>query len=358
MADYIIPNPLIDDRETKLLQSLTDQYVELTKPSRTAVWFKKIGEKIPESVKDVLKDFAGNATASKYYQEALQYVLKGFHLLESGAAKFTISRASVVKMLNKSNKERNISLYDEICLLRSYDIANAVGKEKITNRILAFIEGGGTGAAGFVGIPFNIALSTFIYYRAVQAIALMYGYDVKNIPEELIIASEVFTSSLSPAEDNASEIGGVIGKIMIFAESTSLRQAAKKGWAGMIAHGGPGLLIAQMRALANKAAQKALESAGKKGLEESVFKTIFEQIGKKLTLKVAQRSVPIVSGGIGALIDLALMNQVITFADIFYHKRFILEKKARIAQLSGNVDESEYVIVEGENDSDILAVRD
>lgn len=34
-----------------------------------------------------------------------------------------------------------------------------------------------------------------------------------------------------------------------------------------------------MRALANKATQKALEKAGQKGFEESLFKGVFEQIG-------------------------------------------------------------------------------
>ena len=39
----------------------------------------------------------------------------------------------------------------------------------------------------------------------------------------------------------------------------------------MIEKGGIPLLLAQMRALANKSAQKALQNAGQKGLENSVF---------------------------------------------------------------------------------------
>ena len=36
------------------------------------------------------------------------------------------------------------------------------------------------GVAGFAGIPFNNALSTFIYYCTVQSVAMSYGYDEKN----------------------------------------------------------------------------------------------------------------------------------------------------------------------------------
>jgi hypothetical protein len=88
-----------------------------------------------------------------------------------------------------------------------------------------------------------------------------------------------------------------------------------------------------MRALANKVAQKALEKAGEKGLEKSLFKGVFEQIGRKITLKTIGKSVPVVSGVIGALIDLGQMNTIVRYADIFYQKRFIFEKKARIEKL-------------------------
>ncbi len=41
----------------------------------------------------------------------------------------------------------------------------------------------------------------------------------------------------------------------------------KKSWQDMASRGGVCLLLAQMRALANSAAKKAVEEAGKKGIE-------------------------------------------------------------------------------------------
>ena len=60
---------------------------------------------------------------------------------------------------------------------------------------------------------------------------------------------------------------------MMVSEATALKQTAAKTWADMAARGGVGLLITQMRALAHASAKKALENAGKAGLETSVFRT-------------------------------------------------------------------------------------
>ena len=128
----------------------------------------------------------------------------------------------------------------------------------------ALVEGGATGAVGFAGLPFNLVFSTFLYYRAVQTIAMFYGYDVKNDPSELIIASEVFVSALNPQNVNANEIGSIIGKIMLISELTTIKQASRKTWEAMASVGGIGLMIVQMRALAHNSARKALEKTGKR----------------------------------------------------------------------------------------------
>ena len=76
--------------------------------------------------------------------------------------------------------------------------------------------------------------------------------------------------------------------------------------------------------------KKALEKAGKKGLEQSVFKNILEQLGKKLTKKATGRIMPVFGAAFGALFDTAQMKHIIDYADIFYRKRFIEEKELRI----------------------------
>lgn len=151
-----------------------------------------------------------------------------------------------------------------------------------------------------------------------------------------MIASDVFTNALRPTKNDVNnEATNIIGKIMLMSQAAVVKQTAKKTWTDMAARGGVPLLLAQMRALANKSAQKALQKVGAKGLENSLFKEAFEQIGRKLTLEKIVIAVPVVSAVIGALIDTAQMQKVLEYADIFYQKRFILEKEYRIYSLIG-----------------------
>lgn len=222
-----------------------------------------------------------------------------------------------------------------MCLARGYDISKAVESYKRQDLLWALAEGGTTGYFGFAGLPFNLVLSIFLYYRAVQSVAMFYGYDVKNDSAELVIASEVFMNALSPSSSGSDEMSSIIGKVMLMTEITAVKQTAKKTWSDMAARGGIGLLLTQMRALANKSAQKALEKVGQKGLENSLFREIFEQIGKKLSKKALGKAIPVAGAVIGALFDTAQMNTVLEYADVFYNKRYILEKEARINALLG-----------------------
>ena len=118
--------------------------------------------------------------------------------------------------------------------MRSYDVAKSVNAYKNQDILAATLEGGGTGALGFAGLPLNIALSTFLYFRAVQSIAMFYGYDVKNDSAEMVIASEVFTSALSPKTSDANnEMTNIIAKIMLMSQATAIKQTAKKTWTHM-----------------------------------------------------------------------------------------------------------------------------
>lgn len=95
-----------------------------------------------------------------------------------------------------------------------------LGLVKTQNMGVAAVEGGVTGAIGFAGIPFSLVLSTFQCFRAVQNVALIYGYDVKNDPAEMEIAGTIFANSMAPSADN--EMGGLgtaVGKVMMIAEA-------------------------------------------------------------------------------------------------------------------------------------------
>lgn len=110
----------------------------------------------------------------------------------------------------------------------------------------------------------------------------------------------------------------------------------------MIERGGATLLLTQIRALSNKAAANALQKAGQKGLENSIFKETFELIGKKLTQKIIAKSVPFFSAGISAFIDTSQMSKILEYADIFYQKSFITEKVERNSNM--NMEKKKKII--------------
>lgn len=336
-----LPEPVLDAREQELLDRLSERYLEITKPNPVYKAGKKAAALVPAKVKDAAADIKEAVSEQELYEQAMAALAQGFKIIEEQAAKFAINETTIIKGINAVSAEQIVSSIDEICLVRGYHIGKAVGSHKSKELALAFAEGAATGAPGFVGLPFNLVLSTFLFYRAVQSIAMMYGYDVKNDPEELVIAGEVYMQALSPAASIQNEMGQTIEKLMLVSKAEAVRQGVKKGWAGMAERGGVELLLTQIRALAHKAAKNALEKAGKKGLEESLFKGIFEQIGKRLTQKTIERSIPFVSGGICALLDTVQMNKVLRFSEIVYAKRFLLEKEKRIALLTNTVPKAE-----------------
>ena len=330
---YHIPVPIIDVKEENSMATLTERYEKLCKPTILSKAGKAVSKAIPDSVKKVAKDLGNNISEQELFAQIMRVIAKSFHLIEETAAKYTIPRSTIIKRVNKVVKDNSITSVEEICLARGYVISKLVNDFKTEDLALALAEGAGTGFFGFAGLPFNIVLSMFIYYRAVQSVAMFYGYDVKEEPAELIIASDVFMNAMSPSTANANEISSTIAKIMAFAEAQSLKQAAKKTYAEMIKRGGLSLLVVQLRALANGAAKKALEQAGVKTLENSAFKAVFEQIGKGLGKKSLGKMIPGISAAIGAAFDVTQMNTVITYADVFYNKRFLIEKEARINAL-------------------------
>lgn len=335
MKTYIIPEQILDAKEEKALESLSETYNKMVAPNAINKAMKKMGENFPQVVKDAFSAAGEKISEAELFTKSMELLGKSFQTLEEFAVKVTVSEKEIIKQVNQISPDNLISSLDEICLVRSYELAKIVGKYKYADIIATLAEGATTGYFGFAGIPFNLVLSTFLYYRAVQSIAMFYGYDVKNDPAELSIASEVFMNGLNPKASPASELSGAIAKIMLLTQTTTVGQVVKKGWVAMAEKNGVTLLLAQMRALANAAAKKALEKAGKQGLEKAAFSEVFEQIGKKLGQKTIGKAIPYVGAFIGATIDTAQMIQITQYAEVFYCKRFILEKESRIYALDG-----------------------
>lgn len=329
--NFIFPDPILDLKEQNAIDALTERYNKLVAPRKTITLVEKTSDKIPVKVKELTDSVKSTLTEQELLIQVMKVVTDGFHILEQNVSKFTISEKTIIKNVNKIVTDYEITELSQFCFARSYDLAKQVNKNKTIDLSAAFAQGAGCGFFGFAGIPFNLAFSMLLYYRAVQSVAMSYGYDVKGDAAELVIASEVFSKALTPKAANNNELSITLAKIMAISKGESIKHTVKtKTWAEIANSGSIELLLVQMRALANSTAQKALTSSGKKGLEESLFRDVLEQIGKQLTKKNIQKAVPYISAAIGALMDTSQMNKVLEFADVFYQKRFILEKADRL----------------------------
>ena len=334
MNNYTLIKNIVDDKELNSLDILEEKYNKIIEPGIILKTTKKIENLIPDSVKNLKNELGTNISEKELFIKMMKLVDEGFSKVEEIASKYSINEQQVIRKINKS-KNINITKLEDICWLRSYELSSMVNSYKTQDVAIASVEGAGTGLLGFAGLPFNLVLSTFLYFRAVQSIAMFYGYDVKNNPDELALAGEVLKKALNPTEvDSESDDVNlnVISKILIVSKAEVVKQASKKTWTEMASKGGIPLLLTQIRALGHNSAKKALENAGKTGLEHSVFKDALAQIGKKLPKK----AIPKIAVGVGALfsslIDGKQMKNVLDYADIFYQKRFILEKDYRIKQ--------------------------
>ena len=346
---YVLPDPIVDEREAGELVELTEKYESLTKPNQALQLVQNAGNTV---VKGATKA-AAIIGKDDLYEQSLGVISKGFEIVRDQANVISASEDYVLSGINSQLEGVSVSEISEIRLLRSYDVAKIAKGQRKQHLALAFSEGAATGAPGLPGIPFNLVLSTFLFYRAVQSIAMFYGYNVKEDPSELEIAGDVLMGAMSigQAEDPAaadadSAATSQITKLMMLSEIATVKQTVKKGWAEMAKKGGACLLVAQIRAMGNAGVRKTVQNAGAKSLEAHMFKGLFEQVGKKLTQDVVSRAVPIVGGVTGAVFDTAQMNTILKYADLFYHKRFIVEKELRVNALVEGRAVDDYLEVE------------
>lgn len=336
MSNFQPPVPVLDARELALIPKLAADYCKFAEPGRLARWMSKAQESVlrvtPGKLLKLARDVVDTATEFEFIKMAFAHAARGFGELTKEASRLTLSSDGVLRALRSDGL--TVRRFDEVCAIRSYDIQRALHKRDWRHRFAALLEGVATGAPGLIGVPFNLALSFLLYFRAAQATAMYYGYNARHDPSELEFASEVTLISLAPNAVKGEEtLGGLIGKMMLAAELSAISRGLRGTYTQMAAHGGGQLLYVQIRALANKAAKKALENAGRGRLEVGVFRSMLEQVGRALPKEAGKKAVPLLGAVIGGVFDFRFMNRVLKGANLIYHKRFLHEKEARIEML-------------------------
>jgi hypothetical protein len=226
------PDPVLDARELDLIPRLAAQYEKFVSPGVIARSLSTVLKKVPstaikitpDKLLKLASDALDAARETELIKMALSHASRGFGELTKQASRFTLSPDGVLRTFRADG--HSVRNYDEVCAMRSYSIERSLSKRDWKDRCAAFVEGAATGAPGVFGIPFNLALSFLLYFRATQSTALYYGYDVRDDPRELQFASEVTLTSLEPdLNEGAETLGGLIGKMMLAAELSALSRS-------------------------------------------------------------------------------------------------------------------------------------
>lgn len=345
MTTASLPDPILDSRERTRFSELKDEYENFRSPGflgRQANRAKRglssahesLTEWVPgldvaeQSVQSLLME----ASEKEIVKEALSMGAKGAGNTFRWCAQSTLSKDAVLRRLKGDIRADE---FERICASRSYRLEPLAEKDW-KSRWGAALQGLGTGAlGGGRGILLNLALSTVLFLRATQRVALHFGYDAVGKDHEQIIASEITLKALQPSDGPASgSTGGLLGKMMNAAEVSGLKRGLQhRTYQEMAKQGGSQLLYTKLRATANKAAEKALDKAGKEGFETTLVRRLLRDLGERMPKRVGQRVVPLVGGLFAGSIDTFQMQQVIRGAVLHYHKRFIAEKEERVRQL-------------------------
>lgn len=322
---------MLDKKEEKILEQLDIKYEEFRKESLLGKAkdeiMKKSKDIIPNKAQEFVKEKIHIVSEADIWEKVMEIAGEGFVILQGVAAKYTIDEQKILQNMIKINS--NIDSLEKVFQMKSYEIEKIIFSNEWKIYIQNIIQAAPTGAAGFVGIPFNIVLSTFIQFRTVQLIAMHYGYDIKSSQAEMDYASSVYLKIISKGK--ISEVDGygeLIGKMMAQAELGALRKALNtKTYAQMAQDGGINLLYVQLRAIANKAARSALEKASQKEIENQALKKILQNVSEKMSQKAGAKAIPGISSVLSVLIDTRQIYKIMKISNIIYQKRFLLDKE-------------------------------
>lgn len=153
-------------------------------------------------------------------------------------------------------------------------------------KVLAGLEGAGTGAGGFMTIAADIPALLAIIFRYIQQIAHTYGFDTKAPEEQLFVLNIL---GLGSADQGA--------------KSAFLRNL-------------------------NQIAVGVAKNAGWKDLEKSalvlLIKKIAQAIGYKLTKRKLAQLIPIIGAAVGGGANYAYADDVLQAARQMYRKRWLI----------------------------------
>ena len=125
-GNWVLPDPLLTNRELAELEALTEQYEKMVAPSKLKQLTDKAGSKIPENLRatvgDALDGLTSEIQQQELYAQVMKQVVDGFKVIEEQAAKYSVTEAQIVEAANTTLENVTIRSIDELFMLRSFDV--------------------------------------------------------------------------------------------------------------------------------------------------------------------------------------------------------------------------------------------
>lgn len=220
----------------------------------------KVGWAVEKVTPTALKEYYENSTI-------IQNGIKGaLDLANTGAKQITDSRD-----LLKEADVKSIEELRGLPLARSDVLADSVHNWAIT---LASAEGGLVGMAGLPGIAADVPALITLCFRTIHKIGLCYGYELDDEAD-----TQTVYGILSAA--NAMSMEEKIASLYVLGQFQKL--LVRQSW----------------KYMAKVAAEKQLSKEG----TIIGIKTLLQQVGINLTKRKALQAIPLIGGGIGAVVN-------------------------------------------------------
>jgi len=275
---------MMNGSEKLLLAEIEKWEQELQKDIRTDVertlhnWINKKMNELPVSVKQML--------FSKFDECLfhLHSIIQGSYGQQDARNQILLTAKSLGEDIYQLKDLQSLSI-DQLHYLANLQTSK--------HRIYSLIQGGMTGTGGILLSGVDIPAQILINLRAVQLIAMSYGYEI-NTPYEMMTSLKVFHASLMPKHLQSVAWSELKNEIHIGAAQDYFYEGEEN--------------------LANNYDVEFL-------LKQIVKLSVIALLKKKII-----SGVPLISMIIGAGMNYRLTRQVTNFSNIYYQYRVIFEK--------------------------------
>lgn len=100
----LLPSPIIDAKEDRLLKQLTERYNKLMQPGKISKLGDKAAALVPQRINEVGKAAKDAISEKELFMQCMKVVAEGFGVLEKETAKLAVAENTIIKQINEASQ--------------------------------------------------------------------------------------------------------------------------------------------------------------------------------------------------------------------------------------------------------------